>query len=567
MSGEGAETRTRQGAGLGDLAAASGLGINGESTDEEQGNQFLSAARRAARAAVLEASQFDPAVTANARPVRKTTKRRNRRTLLLAIILMGLLAFAGYKYWRGELDFKGISIGGFSLTQFGPATAGDALPVASAEMSQPAADGIAEKTAANAEGDALPVSAMAAKNETVELKPISPSGTIAFGAPDSSSKPLQSGTRTADTAGNMIAGLITAAGEHLFAAGPGKAQEPDDSFGSTASVPDPLPKTDRIIAKAGEEPASDTAQKFAVALREAATRTASLPDAGSVGTNLPTSIGSAGLRQAAQAGIPEAQFEIASRFADGSGVKPDIAAAAVWYEKAAAKGLAPAQFRLGSLYEKGNGRPLNRDRAAELYLAASEAGNAKAMHNLAVLYAEGGTGTADLEKAAIWFRKAAEHGVHDSQFNVGILYARGLGVEKDFAQAYKWFAIAAKTGDEQASKRRDTIAASMNQDNLAKALAAANIFQPIPLKPEANLVIEPRGGWATAALDDSPSGAELVRRIQTLLMERGFDPGPADGVMGRRTVGAIEAFQVEAGIAVSGRPDLAVLSALESGEI
>jgi localization factor PodJL len=303
------------------------------------------------------------------------------------------------------------------------------------------------------------------------------------------------------------------------------------------------------------------------ALAGAKARTASLPKTEPASYTLPGSIGSTGLRQAALANIPEAQFEIASRFADGSGVRSDMKAAAIWYEKAARRGLAPAQFRLGSLYEKGKGVPLDRARAAQLYQAAAETGNAKAMHNLAVLHAEGGAGDPDLEQAAKWFRKAAEHGVRDSQFNIGILNARGLGVTQNFAEAYKWFAIAAKSGDEQAAKRRDSIAASMNQDNLTRALAAANIFQPIPLIPDANLVVEPRGGWAAAVVEVSPSGAHLISRIQTLLTQRGFDPGPADGVIGSRTTGAIEAFQMEAGLAITGTPDLEVLSALESGAI
>ena len=310
-----------------------------------------------------------------------------------------------------------------------------------------------------------------------------------------------------------------------------------------------------------------TEELVAAALAGAQARTASLPKSEPSASILPNSIGSAGLRQAALANIPEAQFEIASRFADGSGVRSDMKSAATWYEKAARKGLAPAQFRLGSLYEKGKGVPLDRARAAQLYRAAAETGNAKAMHNLAVLYADGGTGEPDLPAAAEWFRRAAEHGVRDSQFNIGILSARGLGIPQNYAEAYKWFAVAAKSGDEQAAKRRDTIAASMNQDELAKALTAANIFQPIPLIPNANLVVEPRGGWAAAAVEVSPSGAALVSRIQTLLTQRGFDPGPADGVIGRRTTGAIEAFQMEMGLAITGEPDLAVLSALETGAI
>ena len=62
---------------------------------------------------------------------------------------------------------------------------------------------------------------------------------------------------------------------------------------------------------------------------------------------LPTAIGSRRLRAAAAKGDPAAQFEIASRFADGRGVPQDLLAASDWFERAAKQGLAPAQFRLG----------------------------------------------------------------------------------------------------------------------------------------------------------------------------------------------------------------------------
>lgn len=60
-----------------------------------------------------------------------------------------------------------------------------------------------------------------------------------------------------------------------------------------------------------------------------------------------------------------------------------------------------------------------------------------------------------------------------------------------------------------------------------------------------------------------PGRQERVRRIQTLLAEQGFEPGPADGRPGRRTEAAIRAFQQQAGLAVDGRPTRTVLAALE----
>jgi localization factor PodJL len=41
------------------------------------------------------------------------------------------------------------------------------------------------------------------------------------------------------------------------------------------------------------------------------------------------------------------------------------------------------------------------------------------------------------------------------------VYETGLGVEKDARPAYKWFALAARAGDAEASRRRDTVRATL----------------------------------------------------------------------------------------------------------
>src|SRR3546814_5447814 len=52
-------------------------------------------------------------------------------------------------------------------------------------------------------------------------------------------------------------------------------------------------------------------------------------------------------------------------------------------------------------------------------------------------------------------------------------------------------------------------------------------------------------------------------RIQLLLDEAGFDPGPIDGQWGPRTGRALAAFQRAEGLTPSGEPDAATLDALD----
>jgi hypothetical protein len=75
-------------------------------------------------------------------------------------------------------------------------------------------------------------------------------------------------------------------------------------------------------------------------------------------------------RRAAEAGLPEAQFNMAVMLDSGRGVKPDVAAAAVWYARAAAHGNRRAAFNLGQLYEAGEGVPKNPDLARAWFQAS-----------------------------------------------------------------------------------------------------------------------------------------------------------------------------------------------------
>ena len=177
--------------------------------------------------------------------------------------------------------------------------------------------------------------------------------------------------------------------------------------------------------------------------------------------------------------------------------------------------------------------------AQNWYGRAADAGNVKAMHNLAVLYAEGAGGTPDLEAASELFRQAAERGVRDSQFNLAILHARGLGVPQDLIEAYKWFGIAASSGDEESAKRRDIIGEALVARAIeAKAEAAVATFQPIAARsprPTRSCCRRAAGRTArTRPSVDVRDQNELVALVQKLLAENGYDPGPADGLLGQQ---------------------------------
>lgn len=271
------------------------------------------------------------------------------------------------------------------------------------------------------------------------------------------------------------------------------------------------------------------------------------------------------LRLAALSGDASAQFEVAARYATGTGLVRDLGKAADWYERAAKQNLPPAQYRLGSLYEKGQGVTRDLSLAKDWYKRGADNGNRKAMHNLAVLYAEGVQGEPDFNQAANWFRQAAERDLADSQYNLAILFARGFGVERNMAESYKWFAIAAKSGDKEAAAKKTELEGQLDAETLLAARLALQNWQPLAIDPAANEVSVPAGGWGpapntvSASADDSGSStktfraASSVQRAQSLLDALGYNPGPADGIIGPRTVEAVRAFERRLGLPETGR--------------
>jgi localization factor PodJL len=271
--------------------------------------------------------------------------------------------------------------------------------------------------------------------------------------------------------------------------------------------------------------------------------------------DVPVEAGPAPLREAATAGDAKALFEIASRYAEGRGGATDMAKAALWYEKSAELGFAPAQFRIGNFYEKGLGVTRDIGKSKSWYLKAAEQGNASAMHNLAVLFAMGADGATDNDAAARWFVRAAELGVKDSQFNLGILTAKGVGMPQSLEESYKWFALVAKTGDKDAAGKRDEIANSLQPDQLARARAAAELWKPKPLEPNANAVDIPEAWQESQDKTASLDMKKAVQNIQLILNKNGYAAGQPDGVMGGKTKSAITAFQKDNALEPTGEVD------------
>ncbi|MGC1461728.1 MAG: tetratricopeptide repeat protein [Terracidiphilus sp.] len=149
----------------------------------------------------------------------------------------------------------------------------------------------------------------------------------------------------------------------------------------------------------------------------------------------------------ARNGDPEAEWEVADRYADGCKdkrgtviVKRSAAKSAQWFRLAAEHGSAPAQNNLGILIGNGNGVRKNVKEALSWLQKAFRAGDPCAAQNIAVTYRENG----DLKTAFKWFRRAAEAGDGDALIQLGIHYYWGKGVRNNPRAAVRCFRAATK---------------------------------------------------------------------------------------------------------------------------
>lgn len=149
------------------------------------------------------------------------------------------------------------------------------------------------------------------------------------------------------------------------------------------------------------------------------------------------------LVKAAEQGDAKAQFELASAYDGGRGVRQDFLEAFKWYRRAAEQGNASAQYSLGYMYAESRGVAQDDEEAMKWFRKAADRGHSDAQLALGLRYDEGRGVTQDYVKASEWFQKAADQGNPMAQFRLGRMYAEGRGVTQDYVQAYKWFDLSA----------------------------------------------------------------------------------------------------------------------------
>ena len=204
--------------------------------------------------------------------------------------------------------------------------------------------------------------------------------------------------------------------------------------------------------------------------------------------------------QEAKQGNSNAQYDVASMYQNGRGVKPDLGKAIEWYNKSAAqdnakavtrlkllkaneerfkkvvaqaeKGNADSQYKLGKMYSEGVGISIDNAKAAKAFESAAMQGHAKAEYNLGLRYYEGTGVKRNRATAYKWFKAAAEQNNPTAQYYLGKMFATGTGVKQNYATSLEWFTKSVDGGFNQARGEMIDVSEKMKMEKTEKAKPA-----------------------------------------------------------------------------------------------
>lgn len=188
------------------------------------------------------------------------------------------------------------------------------------------------------------------------------------------------------------------------------------------------------------------------------------------------------MREAADAGLAEAQFQMGLLALGAFGNPPDMPGAVQWLEKAAAQQHAAARYQLGVLYLEGLGVPKTPLKAAELIGEAARQGNSDAMLDYGVLVFRGEGVRQDEKIGAQWLLLSARRGNPIAQNRMARVLASGRGAAADPVEAMKWHLLATRAG--RGDAELDTQFGKLPEADRKEAEARADAFKPVAPPPQ-----------------------------------------------------------------------------------
>ena len=120
---------------------------------------------------------------------------------------------------------------------------------------------------------------------------------------------------------------------------------------------------------------------------------------------------------------------------------------------------------------------------------------------------------------------------------------------EDDVRAYAWINLAAAQGNEIAERSRAKLRQRMTPAQIAEGQVLSRRLAARIESGSGGAAVSPSPG--AQAFPSGPS-RDTVLRTQTYLTLLGYDPGPLDGLPGRRTTEAVRRFQRDFGLAATG---------------
>ena len=330
------------------------------------------------------------------------------------------------------------------------------------------------------------------------------------------------------------------------------ASGPDDATGTDmASAPPAPPEPAAAIPEPPSEPAE------AIVLAETM---ADLPG------DAPAEIRT--VAEQALAGDPRAQNDLGTWYAVQQ-APADYERAVFWYRQASAGGFATATFNLGVLVQRGQGVDADPEQAFAMFLEAADEGNSHAQNAVGLAYLTGNGVQPDPVQAATWFTTASANSNPRGAFYLGWMFENGVDGAPDLESAAAWYRVAAEAGDEYAASALAEIEDLTGADAAdAAAVEAAEEADAADATEDEVADAEPAEPAETEPAAEAEPERELtrddIREVQRHLTDLGYDPGPADGLMGARTESAIQAFQEADGLEADGAATPSLLDALRA---
>lgn len=241
----------------------------------------------------------------------------------------------------------------------------------------------------------------------------------------------------------------------------------------------PVPHSLADLRAAAERPSASTADFIALGDR--------LVAGDGSGAGIDEANAAVWFTKAADRNDPLGKARLADLLLSGRGVVIDRPRALTLYREAAQAGLPEAQLSLGLALSQGLGTPggvKDMKEAVRWWTAAAESGYAPAQFQMGVCKMRVMDGPPRDPAAAFrWFQRAADQGHVASQANVGRALLSGEGVGKDALKAYMWATLAFDGGADLSKRTLDAAAKELSEPQIAEAKRLAAEFRPRPEHP------------------------------------------------------------------------------------